>query len=71
VPGKPELRLQTLADVVACAAAEGVTLRIDGIEEQVRRPREGRPGRRGFESGKSAPGAILRLYSVLQASAPR
>jgi hypothetical protein len=38
VPGKPGLRLRTLADVFAYAAAEGVTLRIDGTEVQVRRP---------------------------------
>lgn len=52
VPGKPELRLRTLADVFAYAAAEGVKLRIDGTEVQVRRPQAGRPGRRAFISGK-------------------
>ena len=52
VPGKPGLRLRTLADVFAYAAAEGVKLRIDGTEVQVRRPRAGRPGRRAFVSGK-------------------
>jgi hypothetical protein len=52
VPGKPELRLRTLADVFAYAAAEGVKLRIDGTEVQVRRPRANRPGRRRFVSGK-------------------
>jgi hypothetical protein len=52
VPGKPELRLRTLADVFAYAAAEGVTLRIDGTEVQVRRPKAGKPGRRAFVSGK-------------------
>jgi len=52
VPGKPGLRLRTLADVFAYAAAEGVTLRIDGSEVQVRRPRANRPGRRAFVSGK-------------------
>lgn len=52
VPGRPELRLRTLADVFAYAAAEGVELRIDGTEVQVRRPRAGRPGRRAFISGK-------------------
>ena len=46
VPGRPGLRLKTLADVFAYAAAEGVTPRIDGTEVQVRRPRAGRPGRR-------------------------
>jgi DDE superfamily endonuclease/Helix-turn-helix of DDE superfamily endonuclease len=52
VPGQPGLRLRTLADVFAYAAAEGVTLRIDGTEVQVRRPRANRPGRRAFVSGK-------------------
>jgi DDE superfamily endonuclease/Helix-turn-helix of DDE superfamily endonuclease len=52
VPGQGGLRLATLADVFAYAAAEGVRLRIDGTEVQVRRPRAGRPGRRAFVSGK-------------------
>jgi len=52
VPGQPTLRLRTLADVVAYAAANGVELRIDGTETQVRRPRAHRPGRRAFISGK-------------------
>jgi hypothetical protein len=52
VPGKPELRLRTLADVFAHAEAEGVKLRFDGTEVQVRRPKAGRPGRRAFVSGK-------------------
>lgn len=52
VPGKPGLRLRTLADVFAYATAEGVELRIDGTEVQVRRPKAGRPGRRAFVSGK-------------------
>lgn len=52
VPGRPGLRLKTLEDVFAYAAAEGVELRIDGTEVQVRRPKAGRPGRRAFVSGK-------------------
>ena len=52
VPGGPGLRLTTLADVFAYAAAEGVKLRIDGTEVQVRRPAANRPGRRAFVSGK-------------------
>ncbi|MEV0903227.1 transposase family protein [Actinoplanes sp. NPDC049802] len=52
VPGKPGVRLRTLADVFAYAAAENVELRIDGTEVQVRRPKAGRPGRRAFVSGK-------------------
>ncbi len=52
VPGKPGLRLKTLADVFVYAAAEGVQLRIDGTEVQVRRPKANRPGRRAFVSGK-------------------
>jgi len=52
VPGEPGIRLRTLADVFAYAAARGVELRIDGTEVQVRRPRAGKPGRRAFVSGK-------------------
>jgi len=52
VPGQPGLRLRTLADVFAYAAACGVELRIDGTETQVRRPRANRVGRRAFVSGK-------------------
>ena len=58
VPGAPGLRLRTLADVFAYAAAQGVTLRIDGTEVQVRRPRAGRPGRRAFVSGKKKQNTI-------------
>ncbi len=58
VPGKGELRLRTLADVFAYAAAEGVKLRIDGTEVQVRRPRAGRPGRRAFVSGQKKQNTI-------------
>jgi hypothetical protein len=52
VPGEPGIRLHTLADVFAYAAARGVTIRLDGTEVQVRRPRAGKPGRRAFVSGK-------------------
>ncbi|MHA6757030.1 transposase [Streptacidiphilus sp. PAMC 29251] len=52
VKDHPELRLRTLADVFAYAAAEGVELRFDGTEVQVRRPRANKPGRRAFVSGK-------------------
>lgn len=52
VPGRPGVRLRTLADVFAYAAAEGVELRIDGTEVQVRRPAAHKPGRRAFVSGK-------------------
>jgi hypothetical protein len=38
--------------VFAYAAAEGLTVRLDGTEIQVRRPKAGRPGRRAFVSGK-------------------
>ena len=58
VPGQPGLRLRTLADVFAYAAAEGVKLRIDGTEVQVRRPRANRPGRRAFVSGKKKQNTI-------------
>jgi hypothetical protein len=52
VPDRPGLRLRTLADVFAYAAARGTELRIDGTEVQVRRPRANKPGRRAFISGK-------------------
>jgi hypothetical protein len=52
VPAMPGVRLRTLAEVVAYAAANGVALRIDGTQTQVRRPRANRPGRRAFVSGK-------------------
>jgi hypothetical protein len=58
VPGQPGLRLQTLADVFAYAAAEGVTLRVDGTEMQVCRPAANRPGRRAFASGKKKQNTI-------------
>jgi hypothetical protein len=58
VPGQPGLRLKTLADVFAYAAAQGVKLRIDGTEVQVRRPPAGRPGRRAFVSGKKKQNTI-------------
>ena len=45
-------RLRTLADVFAYAQANQITLRMDGSEIQVRRPRANRPGRRAFVSGK-------------------
>lgn len=52
VPGSPDVRLRTLADLFAYAAAQGVQLRLDGTEVQVRRPQANRPGRRAFVSGK-------------------
>jgi hypothetical protein len=52
IPERPGVRLRTLADVFAYAAAEGVELRIDGTEVQVRRPQANKPGRRAFVSGK-------------------
>jgi len=58
VPGNSGLRLRTLADVFAYAATEGVHLRIDGTEVQVRRPRANRPGRRAFVSGKKKQNTI-------------
>ena len=58
VPGGPGLRLRTLADVFAYAASEGVRLRVDGTEVQVRRPGPNRPGRRAFVSGKKKQNTI-------------
>lgn len=52
------VRLFTLADVLAYAAAEGLVVRLDGTEIQVRRPRAHRPGRRAFVSGKKKQNTI-------------
>jgi hypothetical protein len=46
VPDRPGVPLRTLEDVFAYVEAEGIELRLDGAETQVRRPRAGRPGRR-------------------------
>ncbi|MDF3294130.1 transposase [Streptomyces silvisoli] len=58
VPDRPGLRLHTLADVFAYTEAEGIHLRIDGTENQVRRPPAHRPGRRAFISGKKRQNTI-------------
>ncbi|MFH9611339.1 transposase family protein [Streptomyces sp. NPDC017448] len=50
VPDRPGLR--ALPDVFAYAQAEGVELRLDATEIQVRRPQANRGGRRAFVSGK-------------------
>ncbi|MGK5449782.1 transposase family protein [Streptomyces radiopugnans] len=52
VPNRPGLRLRTLTDVFAYAQAEGVELRLDTTEIQVRRPLANCGGRRAFVSGK-------------------
>ncbi|MEU7152858.1 transposase family protein [Streptomyces sp. NPDC045456] len=52
IPERPGLRLRTLEDVFAYAQAEGVELRLDATEVQVRRPAAGCGGRRAFVSGK-------------------
>jgi len=46
--------------VIAYAAAEGLTVRLDGTEIQVRRPQAHRPGRRAFVSGKKKQNTIVR-----------
>ncbi|MFI5831433.1 transposase family protein [Streptomyces sp. NPDC051578] len=58
VPDRPGIRLRTLEDLFAYAAAEDVELRIDGTEVQVRRPKAGRPGRKAFVSGKKKQNTI-------------
>jgi hypothetical protein len=55
VPQRPGLRLRTLADVFAYAEAENVTLRIDGTETQVRRPKAGRPVRAALRLRQAKP----------------
>lgn len=52
-PGRTGIRLHTPAHyVLASTRAEGVELRIDGTQTQVRRPKADRPGRKLFVSGK-------------------
>ena len=58
VPDRPGLRIRTLEDLFAYAEAEGVKLRLDGTEVQVRRPRAGHPGRKAFVSGKKKQNTI-------------
>jgi hypothetical protein len=53
VPGYPGLLLRTLADVFAYAQTEGVQLRLDAAEIQVRSPGAGSGGRSAFVSGKT------------------
>ncbi|MFG2601905.1 transposase family protein [Streptomyces sp. NPDC048462] len=52
VPDRSGIRIHTLEDLFAYAAAENIELRIDGTETQVRRPQAHRPGRKAFISGK-------------------
>ncbi|MEU2791534.1 transposase family protein [Streptomyces sp. NPDC007100] len=52
IPDRPRLRLRTLEDLFADADAARVDLCIDGTEEQVRRSRTGRSGRKAFVLGK-------------------
>ncbi|MEU1709641.1 transposase family protein [Streptomyces sp. NPDC005706] len=61
VPDRPGLRLRTLADGFAYADAEGVKLRIDGTETQVRRPKAHHPGRCAFVSGKKKQNTIKTI----------
>ncbi|MFE5092528.1 transposase family protein [Streptomyces sp. NPDC056638] len=58
IPDRPGLWLRTLEDLFAYADAEGVRLRIDGTEVQVRRPHAGRSGRKAFVSGKKRQNTI-------------
>ncbi|MCX5294309.1 transposase family protein [Streptomyces sp. NBC_00183] len=58
IPERPGQGIRTLEDLFAYAGAEGVDLRIDGTEVQVRRPRAGHPGRKAFVSGKKKQNTI-------------
>ena len=64
------VRLHTLADVFAYAAAEDVTLRMDATEIRVRRPRPHRPGRRAFVSGKMRQNNIKATRSPTPTARP-
>ncbi|MEU5322894.1 transposase family protein [Streptomyces sp. NPDC021056] len=70
VPDRPGLRLHTLEDLFAHAEAEGVDLRIDRTEVQVRRPRHrGPPGRRSCR-GRSGGTRSRRPASATTRAAP-
>ncbi|MFE5113451.1 transposase family protein [Streptomyces sp. NPDC056663] len=58
IPDRPGLRIRTLDDLFAYAEAEGVDIRLDGTEVQVRRPRVGRAGRKAIVSGKERQNTI-------------
>ncbi|MEU4930722.1 transposase family protein [Streptomyces yokosukanensis] len=58
IPDRLGVRLRTLEDLFAYADAEGVDLRIDGTEVQVRRPRAHRLGRKAFVSGRKKQNTI-------------
>jgi hypothetical protein len=71
VPDRPGILLRTLEDVFAYAGPEDVTLRIDGMETQVRRPRAGRPSRRAvtgalkmFDRTARELGQLLQLRAI-------
>ncbi|MBO0915674.1 helix-turn-helix domain-containing protein [Streptomyces laculatispora] len=64
VPDRPGIGLRTLEDVFAYAAAEGVKLRIDGTDVQVRRPAAGWPGRKAdYRTRPLAQGETRRLIT--------
>ncbi|MEU9356570.1 transposase family protein [Streptomyces sp. NPDC048301] len=64
VPNQPRLRPRTLEDVFAYAEAENATLRIDGVETQVRRREQADPG-----GGRSSPASAGRTRSRRRPSA--
>jgi hypothetical protein len=51
-------RLHTLADLLAYAAAERLTIRLTAPRSRVRRPKANRPGRGAFVSGKKKQSTI-------------
>jgi Helix-turn-helix of DDE superfamily endonuclease len=70
VPGSPGRRLRTLADVFAYAAAEGVILRVDGTEVQVRRPRANTPIRPASNTSKGSESTQVRTSNGIQSREP-
>lgn len=70
VADRPGVRLRTLEDVFACAQAEGVRLRLDATEVQVRRRAAGRGGRRAFVSGKKKQNTMRPALSPTTRAAP-
>jgi hypothetical protein len=71
VPDRPGVRLRALEDLFAYSDTEGMDLRIDGTEVQVRRPRAGRPGRKAFVSGKKKQNTIKTPSTPARSATPR
>lgn len=70
-PGSSGVRLCTVEVVFAYAQAEGVELRLDANEVQVRGPRVGRGGKQAFVSGKKGQSGVVPHVDSLAADTER